>query len=266
MTLGSGPRSVEAVVLDLDDVLVPFHTVRAWQWAWRPQGPLLGERRAQTALRRSLHAWDHRRWLGVTGKAPPADETALREHLRETLLALAGHVVPADEAEAVVRRVLRPSGEVERYPDVAPALERLARIPVKLGVLTPLPGESAVWLLKRVGLREELLLGAGGPSGPAVPAREAFRAAVERLGVSPGQTVFVGDLYWSDVRAAHRAGLRGLLLDRHGAWPHVQAGRITSLEQLEAGLAADVSAVPDDEEAHGPGSAPAGGAGSGAFL
>ncbi len=266
MTLGSGPRSLEAIVFDLDDVLVPFHTVRAWQWAWRPQGPLLGERRAQTALRRSLHAWDRRRWLGVTGKAPPADAAALREHLHETLRALAGHLLPAEEAEAVVRRVLRPSGEVERYPDVAPALERLGRLPVKLGVLTPLPAESARWLLKRVGLREELLLGAGDPPAPSVPAREAFRAAVERLGVPVARAAFVGDLYWSDVRAAHRAGLRGLLLDRSGAWPHVQAGRITTLEQLEAGLTAETTADPLEEEPPDSGAGGPAGPRAGAFL
>jgi FMN phosphatase YigB (HAD superfamily) len=231
-------RNVEGVVFDLDDVLVPFQTVRAWQWAWRPQGPVLGERHVQSALRRTLHAWDRRRWLGLTGKAPAAGAEALREHLASTLRAIAGHTVPPEEGEAVVRRMLRPAGEVERFPDVSATLERLGRAGIKVGAVTPLPLESARWLARRVGLREEILLGSGDPPGPCVPAREAFRAAVDRLGVPVVRAAFVGDLYWSDVHAAQRAGLAAVLLDRTGAWPHVSSGRITSLGDLEGALAA----------------------------
>jgi FMN phosphatase YigB (HAD superfamily) len=263
--IGSGDRSIEAVVFDLDDVLVPFHTVRAWQWAWKPQGPVLGERHVQSALRRSLHAWDRRRWLGLTGKAAPADEAALREHLASTLRAIAGHAVPPDESDAVVRRMLRPAGEVERFPDAPAALDRLGRAGVKLGILTPIPRESARWLLHRAGLREELLLGPGDVPGPPVPAREAFRSAVDRLGVSVAHTAFVGDLYWSDVRAAERAGLTGVLLDRSGSWPHVRSGRVTGLEGLEVALAATGAGLTSsDPPAPGPGAA--GDAPSGDFL
>jgi len=244
VTLGSGDRIVEAVLFDLDDVLVPFHTLAAWQWAWKPQGPRLGERHVQSALRRSLHAWDRRRWAGLTGKAPPADAAALSAHLAETLRTLAGHTVPTEESEAVGRRLLRPAGEVERFPDVAPALERLAKAGVKVGVLTPIPQENARWLLHRAGVAEELLVGAGDPPGPCVPAREAFRAGAERLGVPAARAAFVGDLYWSDVRAAQRAGLVGLLLDRTGAWPNIQAGRVTTLADLEGALAAGGPSAP----------------------
>jgi FMN phosphatase YigB (HAD superfamily) len=250
---------VEAVVFDLDDVLVPFHTVRAFQWAWKPQGPVLGERRVQSALRRALHAWDRQRWSGVTGKGPPADLAAFHEHLAATLREVAGHAVPPEEGEAVVRRLLRPAGEVERYPDVAAALERLGRTGVKWGVLTALPAESARWLLHRSGLSEGLLLGAGDPPEPSVPAREAFRSAVERLGAVPGRSAFVGDLFWSDVRAAQRAGLVGILLDRHGSWPHVQAGRITSLEGLEAALAVPTAGGPVPTVSGGAGTPPSAG-------
>jgi FMN phosphatase YigB (HAD superfamily) len=252
-------RTVEAVVFDLDDVLVPFHTVRAFQWAWKPQGPVLGERRVQSALRRALHAWDRQRWSGLTGKGPPTDLAALHEHLAATLREVAGHTVPPAESEAVVRRLLRPAGEVERYPDVAPALERLGRAGVRWGVLTPLPEESARWLLHRSGFPGALLLGAGDPPAPSVPAREAFRGAVERLGAAPGRTALVGDLFWSDVRAAQRAGLVGILLDRHEDWAHVQGGRITSLEGLEAALAAPPTGGPASDAPGGAGTPPSAG-------
>ncbi len=249
MTLTFGDRPVEAVLFDLDDVLVPFHTVRAWQWAWRPQGPLLGERRVAAALRSRLRAWDRRRWQGLTGQAPPADLAALYEHLTATLHAIAGHPLPAEESQAVVRRFLHPAGEIERYSDAAGALEMLRARDVRVGILTHLPPETARWLLHRAGIPEELLLGTGEPSGPVVPEAKAFRAAVERLGAAASRSVFVGDLLWSDVRAAHRAGLLGILLDRHDAWPHVLTDRTAALGSLEATLLAGPKTA---EEKEGP--------------
>ncbi len=236
MSLPYGPGAVDAILFDLDDVLVPFETPGAWQWAWRPQGPLLGERRVRAAVRRGLKEWDRRRWHGLTGREPPADGAALRAHLRTTLLAIAGHPLPEDEVEAVVRRMLRPAGEVERFPDVAPALERLRLAGVRWGVATPLPAESARWLLRRIGLDAERLVRSG-DDAPGVPDREAFRAAAARLDAPPERVAFVGDLFWSDERAAARAGLPSLLLDRHDAWPKLIAGRIRSLDELETGLA-----------------------------
>lgn len=247
MALRFGDGEVDGVLLDLDDVVVPFHTPEMWQWAWRPQGPLLGERRVRAAVRRSLKRWDRRRWQGLTGKAPPADLAALREHLTETLWAIAGHSLPSPETEAVVRRVLRPAGEVERYLDVAPALDRLRTKEVRIGVATPLPTDSAKWLLHRVGVAEGLLLVTGDSGGPSLPDRAAFRGAAERLGVPVARLAFVGDLFWSDVRAAARAGLRAVLLDRHDAWPKVLSGRMTSLDTLESTFAAGGAAAGEEE-------------------
>jgi FMN phosphatase YigB (HAD superfamily) len=238
VTLSYGPGEVDAVLFDLDDVLVPFQTPAAWQWAWRPQGPVLGDRRVRAAVRRALKAWDRRRWLGLTGKAPPADLPALRTHLAETLATVAGHTLPPVETEAVVRRFLRPAGEVERYPDASTTLDRLRAVGAKVGVVTPLPAESARWLLHRCGLPETLLLGSGDGPGPVVPDRAAFRGAAEALGVPVDRVAFVGDLFWSDVRAAARAGLKSVLLDRRDAWPKVLTGRLTMLDQLESTLAA----------------------------
>jgi FMN phosphatase YigB (HAD superfamily) len=247
VTLRCGSREIEAVIFDLDDVLIPFHTTPVWQWAWHPQGPVLGERRVHAAIRRSLKAWDRRRWQGLTGKQPPADVAALRQHLADTLAAVAGHALPAEESDAVVRRMLRPAGQVERYADVAALLDRLRAGAIRVGVVTPLPSESARWLLHRAGFSESLLLGTGDPPGPVVPDRGAFRAAVDRLGAPTERTAFVGDLFWSDVRAAGRADLAALLLDRYEIWPKVQAGRLTTLDAFETTLAAgDTSGTPDD--------------------
>jgi len=232
-----GSASVEAVLFDLDDVLVPFQTPAAWQWAWRPQGPVLGERRVRAAVRRSLRHWDRRRWRGLTGKEPPADLAALHQQLVSTLFAISGHPLPPEETEAVVRRLQHPAGEVERFPDVEPALKRLQAANVPWGIATGLPNDAARWLLRRVGIDSSHLL-LTGEASPTLPDRAAFRSAADRMGFPPEKVAFVGELFWSDTRAAARAGLPSLLLDRHDGWPKVQAGRIVELGGLEAALAA----------------------------
>lgn len=247
MSLPYGPQVIDAILFDLDDVLVPFQTPAAWQWAWRPQGPVLGERRVRAAVRRSLKSWDRRRWRGVTGREPPVDLAAFVHHLRDSLGTVAGHSLPEAETEAVVRRLLRPAGEVEKFPDVAPALERLRVAGVPWGIATPLPAESAQWLVRRVGIDPARLLVTGEGPKP-LPDRAAFRAAAERLTLPVERIAFVGDLFWSDTRAAARAGLASILLDRHDAWPKVHTGRAVTLNDLESALATGGSPA-DSEEA-----------------
>jgi len=247
VTLSYGTFSVDAVLFDLDDVLVPMQTPVAWQWAWKPQGPVLGERRVKAAVRRALKVWDRRRWQGLTGKEPPADLVALRAHLASTLATVAGHSLPTAETEAVIRRFLKPAGEVERYLDVPRVLERLRLREVRMGTVTPLPAESARWLLHRCGLPETLLLASGDGPGPVVPDRAGFRNAAKAIGTSVDRVAYVGDLFWSDVRAAARAGMPSVLLDRREAWPKVQTGRLTNLDDLETTLAAGGS--PPESEA-----------------
>ena len=253
MPLPYGSATVEAILFDLDDVLVPFETPAAWQWAWRPQGPVLGERRVRAAVRRSLRHWDRRRWRGLTGKEPPADLAALHQQLVATLYAISGHPLPPEETEAVVRRLLHPAGEVERFADVEPALKRLQAANVPWGIVTLLPNDAARWLLRRVGIDAARLL-VTGEATPALPDKATFRGAADRMGFPPEKVAFVGELFWSDTRAAARAGLPSILLDRHEGWPKVQAGRIEELGGLEAALAVGETnreADDDSEEVDG---------------
>ncbi len=236
-----------AVVLDLDDVLVPFHVPSLWQWAWRPQGPIANERRMAGALRRSVRLWDQRRWHGLTGAEPPADLAALESHLTSTLAAIAGHAPPPEEGGAVARRLLHPTGEIGRFPEVRAVVDRLRSSGTKVGVATPFPRESAEWWLKRSGLSDLPVVVAGDPPGPTLPSREAFRAAAQGLGIDPESVVMVGDLLWSDVRAARRAGLSAVLLERSPSGEPLGPGRIRSLDDLEGALAGPLAPPPGSE-------------------
>ena len=232
-----GELPVDGLLFDLDDVLVPVHTVLQWQWAWRPNGPRLAPGHAQAVLKRALKAWDRRRWSGLAGRAPPVTPDDLRIHLASILDGLAGRPLPKEESAAVVARFLRPSGPIETFPEVRPRLEAWRRAGLRLGILTPLPLETARRILRRAELDERLLLLTGEDgAGTYPPAPGAFRSATDRLGTPRRRTAYVGDLFWSDVHAAARTGLRSILLDRREMWPHVTEDRILTLDELEAAL------------------------------
>jgi HAD superfamily hydrolase (TIGR01549 family) len=220
-----------AVLLDLDDTLVPWQTPAHWQWAWRPRGPVLSERHVRAALKRSLHQWDRRRWEILTGGAPPADDTAYRGFLGWTLTEIAGHPLAPDESKAVVDRFLKPAYESERFDDAALLLDALGRRGVRVGVLSQLPVESSRVALKRAGLPDSLLVPPS-EGTPGIPAVAAFRAAAAHLGAKPRATLYVGDLFWSDVRAAARAGLLAVLMDRGDAAGRMTGSKVRSLSEV----------------------------------
>ncbi len=229
----STPPPSRALLLDLDDTLIPWNTVTHWQWAWKPQGPKLAERRVQAAIRRTLRAWDRRRWHGLVGAEPPVDLALRRAHLFATLTAIAGHSLPDPESTAVVDRFDKPAGEIETFPDALPALRRCAAEGIAVGVVTELPKEAARRALNRAGLHEVRLIAQGDdPADARLPSKAGFRAACQLLGFPASQTVFVGDLFWSDVRAASRAGLTGVLLDRFDRFGGVEARRIATLPEV----------------------------------
>ena len=224
-----------AVVFDLDEVLVAVQTPARWQWAWKPNGPPLAERHVRASIHRELHAWDRRRWRGLVGAEPPVGPAEYAEHLRRTLLAVADRPLPEQEIEAVLDRFLRPAGPFEPFEDGAPSLAALAARSVPYAVLTPMPDDAALGLLKRAGLPEDRLVPSSGGQSPP-PDRSAFRRAAAQLGVKPSSTFYVGDLYWSDVRAAARAGLSALLLDRSGRAGQATGVRIRTLAELPGHL------------------------------
>jgi FMN phosphatase YigB (HAD superfamily) len=232
------------VLFLVEDTLVPEHTPDRWQWAWRPQGPVLPERHTRAALRRSLHAWDRRRWEGLTGAAPPVDAVIHRGFLRETLAEVVGHRLSEAETEAVVDRFLR-APTPPPFPDVAPALAGLKAAGWRVAAIGERPGPGAAETLKRAGLRSSVDAVVGeAPDGPWLPTKEAFRGAARELGLKASELKFVGRLYWSDIRAAQRAGPAAFLVDRPDWWPRVTERRLRALTELPVALGAIPPAPP----------------------
>ena len=134
---------------------------------------------------------------------------------------------------AVLDRFLRPVGPLEPYGDVVSGLAALKERSIPYAVLTPIPDDAARGFLQRAGIPADRLVPSSGGLPPP-PDKGAFRRAVGQLGARPGQAYFVGDLYWSDVRAAARAGLTALLLEREDRSAPGSGLRIRTLVDLAA--------------------------------
>ncbi|HKS59615.1 MAG TPA: HAD family hydrolase [Thermoplasmata archaeon] len=243
----------QAVLFALDDVLLPRQTSARWQWAWRPQGPLLPDRHLRPAIKRAVQTWDRTRWEGLGAEAGSPAGIDYRELLRGVLGSIAGHPLPATEVEAVVDRFPRFPDEAGPFPDVVPFLQWLGQHKVRFGVLADRPGEQLTEAIRRAGILPLLpnVFG-GGASDPKPPLPESFRAACRGLEARPAETLYVAGLFWSEYRSARRAGLDAVLMDRSGWWERVQAPRIRSLSELLTRFSPPVSPRPVLE-----GSAPA---------
>jgi putative hydrolase of the HAD superfamily len=126
------------------------------------------------------------------------------------------------------------------FPDTLPVLDDLARRGLTLGVVSnwePWLGE----VLRLQGIHDRFATVAiSGVLGVSKPDPAIFHAALEGAGVAAPETVFVGDSPSADVEGARAAGLRPVLLDRHGRFPDgatpdaAPVPRITTLSDLPA--------------------------------
>jgi putative hydrolase of the HAD superfamily len=127
------------------------------------------------------------------------------------------------------------------FPDVEPTLERLRRAGLMLGVIS----NFEEWLER---LLESLQVTRffdvrviSGVEGMEKPDPHLFLLAMERGGVGPEHSAYVGDSPYFDVEPAVAVGMFGILLDRRGRHQDHQGPRIASLEELPALLGADGS-------------------------
>jgi putative hydrolase of the HAD superfamily len=77
---------------------------------------------------------------------------------------------------------------------------------------------------------------ASGEVGVHKPNPGIFYAALERMGVEAGESLYVGDNYWADVIGAQRAGVMPVLFDPHRLFPEADCYVLDRIEDLLAWL------------------------------
>ena len=118
------------------------------------------------------------------------------------------------------------------FEDVPPVLDRLRDAGFVLGVVSNFE-EWLERLLEQLGVRSYFSVTVvSGIEGIEKPDPRIFALAMERVGVRPELSVYVGDNPEFDVQPALEAGMFPVLLDRRERFPDAPGARITSMGQL----------------------------------
>jgi putative hydrolase of the HAD superfamily len=137
-----------------------------------------------------------------------------------------------DEVGARVRE-LHAESHLWTYVDPAtgPALEALKARGFRLAVISNADGRVE-GLIRGAGLQDyfEFVMDSA-VEGVEKPDPEIFLRACERMGVEPGDSLYVGDLYPVDVLGARSAGMEAILLDPMGRLEY-PVGRIPNVAAL----------------------------------
>ena len=117
-----------------------------------------------------------------------------------------------------------------------PALKSLKSAGYFLAVISNSEG-TVEGELRRAGLAEymEFVIDSS-IVGVEKPHPEIFEIALERAHLEPHEALYIGDTYATDIGGAQLAGLRGILMDRVGAYPDAACPRIKSLSELSGML------------------------------
>ena len=106
--------------------------------------------------------------------------------------------------------------DVELYLDAEETLQQLKGMGLKIGIVTNGLESDYRQVLQKVGLLDFFDVRVGVDTvGKMKPHRDIFLYALNKLEVSPSETLFVGDQLEQDYEGARRAGLRPLLIDRN---------------------------------------------------
>ena len=106
--------------------------------------------------------------------------------------------------------------ECKAYDDVKEILLKLEENGLKTAVISTAYKEDVHTIMEKAGLQErmfDLILGADSLEAMK-PDPEAFRYALKKLGVKPREALFVGDDVEADYKAAEKAGIKAVLIQR----------------------------------------------------
>lgn len=144
---------------------------------------------------------------------------------------------PPAERGRLMRRVADGFRDVQLWsrvmPDTSPFLASLSARGYALGVISNSVGTLEQQLTRLDLARHFQTIVDSALVGVEKPHPEIFRIALARASVNPSEALFVGDTYAVDVGGAQLAGLKGVLMDRVGAYPDAAGLRISALPDLD---------------------------------
>ena len=122
--------------------------------------------------------------------------------------------------------------DIKLYPDVMETLKQLRNLGLKIGLVTNGLESDYRQILRKTGLFKFFDVTVGIDTvGKMKPHKDIFLYALNKLKVSPSETLFVGDQLEYDYEGAKKAGLRPLLIDRDDVI-HSKAEKIRNLKEI----------------------------------
>ena len=226
-------EELDAVFFDLGgtliDVAVPRE--RTWTEVLAGQGMKVDEAAVGRAIRRADRELDNR-----FAEVQDSDERRFWVKYDEMVLGDLGLEVPddgwVDDLSESLAKVVMNEEAWKDYPDAKPTLRSLSQRDMTVGLIS-----NATDLARRVMRRLDLEryfdpIVISSEVGARKPSRRIFDIALERAGVSPGRSLFIGDKPGVDVVGAGRTGMNAILIDRHGTFPDTPFLRIADLSSL----------------------------------
>jgi putative hydrolase of the HAD superfamily len=118
------------------------------------------------------------------------------------------------------------------YPDVEPTLSQLRDKGLKLGLVTNSFKQDLDYVLGELGLEKWFnTIACIDSCNCTKPNKEIFLYALNKLGVKPSESLFIGDSVVHDYEGALNVGIKSLLIDREGIIPN-RYDKISSLTEL----------------------------------
>jgi putative hydrolase of the HAD superfamily len=207
--VGGDAVTVAAVVFDWGGTLTPWHTIDLAD-AWIACG--FGRDEAARLVAAEQACWARAR-------------DSQRSGTIDEVFAAAG--VTAGPAELAAYYAWWEEHTITD-PDVLPLWEALRSRGIKIGVLsnTLWPRTEHERVFRRDGVAE--FIDAAVYTSEiewTKPNPKAFQTVLDALGVTPEESVFVGDRPWDDIAGAHGVGMRAVLVP-HSTIPEYQKGPV----------------------------------------
>lgn len=216
------PRAgaLRAVLFDVGGTLLDVADPESWQAEAASLGIAVEADRLAAGFREALERFD---------PGPPGESDA--EFWQSVLERGRDRPVASHLAQAFLSRIRARPIVPRLYSDVRFCLEELRRRRLTLGIISNSASEAAVrGYLQAAGIAG-LFAGitSSGTEGVRKPDPEIFRRALARMGLAPGEALYVGDLRHTDVDGARAVGMRAVWLHRDGTGLEEE---ITSLSEL----------------------------------
>ncbi len=190
--------------------------------------------------RREAYRWNHEYWASSSmlkddvRRAGDEREILYQRYTRRYLKQLGIEGGELDELALILHQQMSERYEpIDHVPEEVPRTLGALRDGGYYLALISNRSQSFSDKVVELGLSEHFeFTMAAGEVGSWKPDPELLQRAVERAGIQPAQTIYVGDNPYADVAGAQAAGIQPVLIDPEGLFPEIECPVISRLDEL----------------------------------